>query len=790
MTLGDNNDMSLGMPTLERATSLSASTTSSTPRPLALWLERYALSLIIAVFALLGFWYSMAIPAFETPDELYHYPFARHLAQGNPLPVQDAERTGPWNQEGSQAPLYYWIVGRLTAGIDQSDFEHLAVTNPRSNMGDPLYPGNKNRMLYSAAPQPLVGSNLALHVARWFSLFLGVVTLWAVAQTARLVLPRRMALLPPLILASIPQFIFISASCSNDSMVIAVSALVLWWLARLLTVADERPVHLGEWVVLGVMLGLAALSKLQGLGLWLLAAGVGVAIAYRRRDWRVLLVAALPVAVPAVLISGWWYWRNFTLYGDWTGLDHLMTLNGRRNEPLEWDEWWLEFRGLRYSFWGLFGWFNILMPEWIYRLLDGISVVALLGLLTAPIVNRARNIPAQWRVGRGLLIAWSLLSFALVIYWVSQATGSQGRLFFPAIGAVIILLVIGLEIWLRYLPVLAQRIGWAALALLLLGSTVYAGAVLFPRSYAAPHPLNTLPTAAQPLDITFTSSQGEQINLVGVEAPRERYYAGDSVPVTLYLTAPQPLRHDYEVFVQLLDDQQDVLGNVTTHPGWGRHPTTLWQPGAIYADTYLVQVRKRIDPISPLLARVYAGFIDPQEAHLPPLTATNGAGEEITPFVGEAVLLPWSAPEVTELDLVPTQIRFGEAMAVVGLQQPQAVAAGETLTVTLLWEAQGNPGIDYTAFVHLLDSSGAWVAGYDQSPGGTRFPTRAWAAGDQSLNAMVVQLPDDLPPGDYSMWLGVYDAASAGALRLPVVEADGRAVAHDMVELGTITLEE
>jgi hypothetical protein len=87
------------------------------------------LALIITLFVGMGLWYSLAVPAYETPDELYHYPFARHLAQGNPLPVQGVEATGPWNQEGSQAPLYYWIVGRLTAPIDQSDFEQLAITN-------------------------------------------------------------------------------------------------------------------------------------------------------------------------------------------------------------------------------------------------------------------------------------------------------------------------------------------------------------------------------------------------------------------------------------------------------------------------------------------------------------------------------------------------------------------------------------------------------------------------------------------------------------------------------------
>src|SRR5262245_2955377 len=108
LALGDNSTMSLGTPTLERTAPLSTPTPSPTPRLLALWLERYALALIVTLFVVLGLWYSLAIPAFETPDELYHYPFARHLAEGNPLPVQSEEKRGPWNQEGSQAPLYYW----------------------------------------------------------------------------------------------------------------------------------------------------------------------------------------------------------------------------------------------------------------------------------------------------------------------------------------------------------------------------------------------------------------------------------------------------------------------------------------------------------------------------------------------------------------------------------------------------------------------------------------------------------------------------------------------------------
>ena len=86
--------------------------------------EPWGVALGLLLFACLGIWYSLAVPPFETPDEPFHYGFGRHMAQGNGLPVQDEYATGPWHQEGSQAPLYYLLVGALTAGIDQNDFDH------------------------------------------------------------------------------------------------------------------------------------------------------------------------------------------------------------------------------------------------------------------------------------------------------------------------------------------------------------------------------------------------------------------------------------------------------------------------------------------------------------------------------------------------------------------------------------------------------------------------------------------------------------------------------------------
>ena len=97
--------------------------------------------LLIGLFLVIGFAYSLVVPPFETPDEPFHYAFARHIAQGNGLPVQSAESTGPWHQEGSQAPLYYLLTGWLTRGIDQGDFDCAGRAQPPRQHRRPVESG-------------------------------------------------------------------------------------------------------------------------------------------------------------------------------------------------------------------------------------------------------------------------------------------------------------------------------------------------------------------------------------------------------------------------------------------------------------------------------------------------------------------------------------------------------------------------------------------------------------------------------------------------------------------------
>ena len=751
--------------------------------------------LILALFLAVGIAYSLVVPPFETPDEPFHYGFARHIAQGNGLPVQDPANQGPWAQEGSQAPLYYLAAGWLTAGIDQADFDTKAVRNPRANIGDPLYPGNKNFMLYSGRWQPLQGANLALHVGRWLSLLLGAVTLWSTWQLALLAFPARrvLPLLAMALVAAIPQFLFLSASFSNDNAVIAASTVTLFWLARLLVKPADVSVRWWEWAVLGVTLGAAALSKLQGLGLVPLSALVVLLLAWRRRRWSLLGEATLFVSLPALALAGWWFWRNIVLYGDWSGLNHLMEINGRRQSALTLAAFLHEFDGLRFSSWGLFGWFNILLPGWFYRLMDAVTVVGLVGALLYTLRRwrlRSRvNASDEGVFVLFMLWLWVAMMALLLLYWTSQATGSQGRLLFPAIAAFAVLLVAGLDSCLCWLPVAGRAVVWAMLLGVLGAMSPYTLGWLLPHSYYAPPPVTAVASSAQPAEITY--GDGESIRLLATEIGAERVRPGDAVPVTLYWQAPGALTHDYQLFLQLLDESGMVIANLTTHPGWGRNPTTFWRPNAIYADSYLLRVTSVVDEASPLAARLYVGWIDPatEETTRLPLPAYAADGRAVTPIVGSVVVVPSTLPDAAELGLVPAGSEFGGVIRLSAAALPTTWQAGQAdaLQVDLLWEALGVPATDYTAFVHLRNASGEQVAGFDRPPAGARFPTSAWRAGDRIHSRFDLSMP--AVPDIYDVWVGLYESDSSGTLRLPVTDAAGLSAGDGQVRLGQVKIE-
>ena len=128
---------------------------------------------------------------------------------------------------------------------------------------------------------------------------------------------------------------------------------------------------------------------------------------------------------------------------------------------------------------------------------------------------------------------------------------------------------------------------------------------------------------------------------------------------------------------------------------------------------------------------------------------------------------------------IPLEATFGGELGLRGYTISAAggtLRPGGTLPITLYWAATRQPTRDYTMFLHLCrDCSAPPLAQADGQPLDGYFPagkTTTWRVGDPVHDERAIPLPRDLPPGRYTLLLGVYPAGepSEGA-RLPIASS-------------------
>ena len=100
-----------------------------------------------------------------------------------------------------------------------------------------------------------------------------------------------------------------------------------------------------------------------------------------------------------------------------------------------------------------------------------------------------------------------------------------------------------------------------------------------------------------------------------------------------------------------------------------------------------------------------------------------------------------------------------------------SVIAGDLLLARLDWRTRQAIDKRYAVALQLLDAAGVLVAQRDSQPSGGAQPTSSWQADDMIVDRHALAIPADLPSGEYSLILALYDAANP-LNRLPVDDAD------------------
>jgi 4-amino-4-deoxy-L-arabinose transferase-like glycosyltransferase len=652
---------------------------------------RYSLLVIVVVFTALALVYSLAVPLFEGPDEIWHYAFADHLANGGGLPVFDAAQPATFLRNGAHPPLYYALIAALIAPIDRADFP----AEYRFNLASPrITPGasgtSPNLLIHTGREDfPLRNAALAGHLARGVSIALGTLTILGVFYVARRLLrDERLALLATAFVAFIPQFVYGTALINNDVLAAASATWLLYALLRLMEDGRRR------WATLsGILLGVTLLSKIGMIAvLPMPAVAVGLyairklqqATVKQRMAWCVVRGAIIYSL--AVLIAGWWYWRNVTLYGDPLMWREWQALTGTGRVPPTPSDFLRDMLGFFGLFWADF---SLRVDRVLWPIFGAMVIAAGGGLIR-------RAIRRQWPAldWPGLLVAlvWLGLLIATAVRYSFNIYDIHGRLLYPALATIGVMLALGLSGWPKPRWVLGITLA------IMLSIAVLAPFVLIQPAYARPI------VPALPEQAIRASARLGGLELIGYQVRPDRVRSGEPIEVLTYWRKAAADAPSSTGVVALLSPGGQIVGRSEMLLGTDAYPSVAWQHNEIVSTRFRVSTQTE----RPTVAKVQLDAGDP--------AASIDLGR----------VAVWAA-RACETERM-ADVTFGGSIKLIGYRIEDSPAVGVPPRIVLCWQALKPVPDDYTVFVHVPGEGGMITA--DAPPLNGNYPTSAWQPGD------------------------------------------------------------
>lgn len=367
------------------------------------------LLLFVAWFSAMSTWFALTNPIYAAPDEPEHTAYVWTISTKRSLPDQynPLSRT----PQGHHHPLYYVAASVALRAMGL----RLPYSNQRN--GWAMSGGDRTGIMALRLMNVGVGAATIFLLGFLAWRFLGIERWWIAPAGA----------------AMLPQFQFICASVSNEP-VAALAGVAVLGVALSLSQRGS----FGSGLMGGAIFGIALLAKKSLLALapmLLVAAFLSERRAEESR--RPFLGALSGVLIGATLTFGWWVTRNVLLYRELLGSRmEAQTLRDLVEQKALLDPYFLTDFPLMTgrSFIAHFGWMDV--P--VSRLIIALYGVVLIGLLLASLTDLRRS-GIAWLGILGMVAG--LISYNLTF------TQPQGRLLFPALGAIGMAMAIGAERW-------------------------------------------------------------------------------------------------------------------------------------------------------------------------------------------------------------------------------------------------------------------------------------------------------------------------------------------------------
>lgn len=371
------------------------------------WRPRSTTSILILIwlsFLVRGTFYCVLQPLWEGYDEWAHFAYIQYVAQQQSLPHRGTPISESVQRSLLLLPLSQAAAQAIPGAITHDDFWRLQPDERLQRTSEvgvlksgPTSNNSKNAIRLYEAQQPplyyllmtpaflatqtttLAGQVLVLRVITMVVASGTLLLSYAIALNIGF--PRRLALLVSALIACLPGFYIDACRVANESM-----AVVLTSLTVLCAIRVHRQGSPKEWLSFGVALGCALLTKAYCLAfVALIPLLVALQIYRSTHRWKTSLTLGAISILLAVGIAGWWYVRIWKLTGSISGeqLDVIASQRSTAERIATFLEvnWISVLDTAAFTHIWVGGWSFLVVRSWIYRVVETVAAMAVLGLI-------------------------------------------------------------------------------------------------------------------------------------------------------------------------------------------------------------------------------------------------------------------------------------------------------------------------------------------------------------------------------------------------------------------------
>jgi uncharacterized membrane protein len=242
------------------------------------------------------------------------------------------------------------------------------------------------------------------------------------------------------------------------------------------------------------------------------------------------------------------------------------------------------------------------------------------------------------------------------------------------------------------------------------------------------------------------------------------------LPVDLRWRLPSPLATDFTVKLRLADSQGRTWGQRDSSPVAGRLPFPAWQAGQEVTDRHGLLIPAGTPP-GAYQVRLSLYSHDTGES----LSVQDAAGRTLGPEASLGtiqVTAPTYQPTLAALQMERSLSQdFGAELRLLGSSGGEGLhRPGDSLALSLYWQARVKPARSYVVFVQLQDAAGKPWALAETPDLGNGYTLDRLAPGEPVRAQYSLLIPATAPDGVYRLVAGLLDPATRQ--RVPASEGD------------------